>query len=86
MALILRLAQENPRWRYLRIRGELAGLGFGVSATSIRRVLARAGLDPVGPRFGMSWSAFLRARAAGIPAMDFLTVDSAFLRRFILAG
>ena len=79
VALVLRLARENRRWGYLRIQGELAGLGVGVSATSIRRVLARAGLDPAGRRFGLSWSAFLGAQAAGILAMDFLTGDTAFL-------
>jgi putative transposase len=34
--LILRLAKENPRWWYMRIRGELLKLGYVVSATSIR--------------------------------------------------
>ena len=34
--LVLRLARENPRWRYQRIVGELKGLGVAVSATSVR--------------------------------------------------
>src|SRR5712671_3091270 len=34
--LILRLARENPRWRYLRICGECAKLGMKMSATSVR--------------------------------------------------
>jgi transposase InsO family protein len=80
-ALVLRLARENPRWGYVRIQGELAGLGVHVSATSIRRVLARAGLDPAGRRFGITWRQFLRSQAAGILAVDFLTVDTVVLRR-----
>ncbi len=37
--LILRLGRENPRWGYLRIRGELLKLGIDVSATTIATVL-----------------------------------------------
>lgn len=81
VALILRLAHENPRWGYLRIGGELQGLGIRVAATTIRRVLARAGLDPVGRWFGRRWRDFLRAQAAHMLATDFLTVDTVFFRR-----
>jgi len=61
--LILRIARENPRWGYLRIRGELLKLGIRVSATSIRSVLRRAGLGPAPRRSGPSWSKFLRMQA-----------------------
>jgi transposase InsO family protein len=44
-------------------------------------VLARAGLDPAGRRFGLSWRAFLRTQAASILATDFLTIDTVFFRR-----
>jgi hypothetical protein len=44
--LIVRLAQENPRWGYQRIQGELLRLGVQVSATAIRTTLRRHRLDP----------------------------------------
>jgi putative transposase len=79
--LILRLARENPRWSYQRIRGELIRLGVRVSATAIRTTLRRRGLDPTPRPTATTWRAFLRRQAAGIVACDFFTVDSVWLRR-----
>jgi putative transposase len=79
--LILRLASENPHWGYKRIVGELKGLGISVSATSVRKVLLEAGLQPAPERTRSSWRGFLRAQAASVLACDFLTVESAFLQR-----
>jgi Homeodomain-like domain len=42
--LILRMGRENPRWGYLRIKGELLKLGITVSPTTIANVLRRGGL------------------------------------------
>nr|MDP9343596.1 helix-turn-helix domain-containing protein [Actinomycetota bacterium] len=78
-ALILRLARENPRWGYMRIRGELLKLGVRVSATTIATALRRAGLGPA-PRRGPTWSQFLRHQAAGMLACDFLTVETITLK------
>jgi hypothetical protein len=44
--LIVRLATENPRWGYQRIKGELLRRNVQVSATAIRTTLRRHGLDP----------------------------------------
>jgi putative transposase len=77
---VLRLARENPRWGHRRICGELAKLGLEVSPTSVRRLLARARLEPAPRRAGPSWREFLRAQAAGIVACDFFTVESVFSR------
>src|SRR5262249_25155261 len=80
--LVLRLARENPRWGPRRICGDLAKLGFQVSPTSIRRLLAQARLEPAPRRRGPSWREFLRAQAGGIIACDFFTVETILLRRF----
>jgi putative transposase len=79
--LIMRMARENPRWGYQRIKGQLQQLGVRVSATTIRTVLRRHGLDPAPRRVATTWRAFLRQQAAGIMACDFFIVDTVWLRR-----
>lgn len=84
--LILRLAHENSSWGYLRIAGELRKLGVAVSASSVRNILAKAGLSPAPQRDSQSWRNFLRAQGELILACDFFTVDTVWLRRvYVLA-
>jgi hypothetical protein len=64
--LIVRLGRENPRWGYLRIRGELLKLGTHVSATTIARVLRESRLGPAPRRIGPTWAQFLRLQAYGL--------------------
>jgi putative transposase len=78
--LILRLAREYPRWGYQRIRGELLKLGVKVSATTIRTVLLRHGLEPAPRRSGPTWAEFLRSQAEGILAFGFFTVETIALK------
>src|SRR5665647_1496217 len=59
--LILRMARENPRWGYMRIKGECQKLGIGVSATAIAALLRSHGIGPA-PRRGPTWSQFLKAQ------------------------
>jgi transposase InsO family protein len=80
-ALVLRLASENPRWGYMRIKGERQKLGLGVSATAIAALLRRSGIGPA-PRRGPTWSQFLKAQASGIIACDFFTVETVLLKTF----
>jgi putative transposase len=78
--LVLRLARENPRWGY-RIVGELSGVGAGVSATTVAKILREGGVPPAGTRAQLSWREFLRAHAGSIIACDFLTVETLWLVR-----
>jgi putative transposase len=81
--LILRLAQENSSWGYLRIAGKL---GIAVSASSVRNILVRAGLPPAPRRDPQAWRDFLRTRGESMLACDFFTVDTVWLRRlYVLA-
>ena len=79
--LVLRLARENPGWGYQRIAGELIKLGVRISPSTVRRLLASAGLEPAPRRSAVSWPAFLRRQAARMLACDFFTVETVTLRR-----
>ena len=72
-SLVIRLARENPRWGYMRIRGELLKLGHDLPVTTLRDILRRAGLGPTPRQDGPGWTEFLRAQAATILARDFFT-------------
>jgi len=74
--LVVRMAEENPRWGYVRIVGECRKLGVAVSATSVRAILRTHRLGAAPRRGGPSWTEFLRAQAAGTIACDFLTVET----------
>jgi putative transposase len=79
--LVLRLARENPGWGYQRIAGELLKLGFRISPSTVRRLIASAGLEPAPRRGAVSWPAFLRRPAASLLVCDFFTVETVTLRR-----
>jgi putative transposase len=80
--LVIRLAEENPTWGYRRIQGELKNLGIAIAPSTVWSIFKDEGIDPAPRRAGLSWREFLKAQAAGIIACYFLTVDTAFLRRF----
>jgi putative transposase len=61
--------------------GELSKLGFSVSASTVRRLLANSGLEPAPRRPRLGWRAFLRQQAASMIACDFFTVETISLSR-----
>jgi putative transposase len=79
--LVLRLARENPRWGHRRVHGELVGVGYQVAASTVWKILHRAGVEPAPRRTGPTWKQFLTAQAHGMLACDFCTVDTVFLQR-----
>jgi transposase InsO family protein len=74
--LVVRMARENPRWGYTRIRGALDNLGHRVGRTTVANILKRNGIDPA-PERGkrMTWSQFLKAHWNVLAAADFFTVE-----------
>jgi transposase InsO family protein len=81
VALVLRLARENPRWGYLRIVGELRKLGVTASATSVSNVPRRHRPCAVVGLIGTDLVAVPSRTAAGTLACDFFHVDTITARR-----
>jgi len=81
VALICRVATENPTWGYRRIHGELATMGISVGASTVWSILKRHGIEPAPRKTGPTWQAFLKAQASTMVACDFFHVDSVFWRR-----
>jgi len=79
--LVIRIATDNPAWGHRRVQGELARLGNHIAASTVWQILHAAGIDPAPRRTGPTWKQFLTAQAAWILAVDFVHVDTVFLRR-----
>ena len=80
-ALVVRLAEENSRWGYRRIQGELLKLGVRLAVSIVARIVKDHGLGPAPRRGGPTWRQFLRAQASGLVATDFFTSDTVWLKR-----
>ena len=87
--LVVRMARDNPRWGYTRIRGALRNLGHQVGRNTIKRILAANGIQPASiRRKGMSWETFLKSHWGAIAATDFFNVEvltsAGLIRYFVL--
>ena len=82
VAIIVRLARENPTWGYRRIQGELARMGVVLAPSSVWAILRRNGIDPSPMRSSPTWSEFLCSQASSMLACDSFSVDTVLLKRF----
>ena len=74
--LVVRMAEENPRWGYTRIRGALANLGHEIGRNTVKRILQDHGIEPAPERSQRTpWKTFLRAHWEGMAAVDLFTVE-----------
>ena len=80
IALIVRLAKENPRCGYDKIQGELLKLGYSLCASSVRNILKRHRITPASERSSSSWREFLGHYKDQILACDFFTVGTVWLK------
>jgi putative transposase len=56
VAIMRRLARENPTWGYRRIQGELARMGVIVAPSSVWTIPRRHGIDLSPMRSGPTWA------------------------------
>jgi hypothetical protein len=76
VSLILRMAEENRHWGYLRLQGPLANLGHSLARTTIANILKRHGIEPAPERSRKTtWKEFLNRHWNHIIASDFFTVE-----------
>ena len=79
--LVLKMAIENPKWGYTRIRGALANLGHEIARNTVKKILQERGIEPAPERSRRTpWKTFLRAHWNGLAAADLFTVEVLTLR------
>lgn len=79
--VVIGMAVENPTWGHRRVQGELIRLGHRIAASTVWQIPHDAGIDPAPRRSGPTWRQFLTAQAQAVLAVDFVHVDTVFLRR-----
>jgi putative transposase len=77
--LVVRMAEEPPRWGYRRIQGAWANLGYEIDALTVRNIRRRRHRDPAPRRRqpGRSWTQSLRLHGEVLAAADFFAVEVA---------
>jgi len=78
--LVTEIKTENPRWGYLKIKGELKKLGIKLSKGSIANILKNSGFEPIRTDLGPTWLEFLRLQSPRYWSCDFFTVETVGLK------
>ncbi len=80
--LVVRMANENLRWGYSKIKGELLKLGYQVGRTTISDILSRYGITPAPQRSksSSSWKRLMKHYKDQLLACDFFTVETLWLK------
>ena len=75
--LVIKLATENLRWGYTKIRDALrTGLGIEIGRTTVANILAEAGIEPAPEREKTrTWKHFMKAHWDSLCGCDFFTVE-----------
>ena len=79
--LVVEMKLNNPRWGARRIVGELRKLGKIISKSNVLNILMESGYPGGDRRQDQSWYRFLKSHSQRFLACDFITVETAFLKR-----
>ena len=75
--LVLRMADENMRWGYRRIVGELKKLGIRIGSTTVRKILKESDIHPAPDKAfkkpAVPWTTFVHAHMDSMAGCDFFT-------------
>ena len=87
--LVLRMAEENLRWGYRKIVGELKKLGIRVSKTTVRKILKDSDIHPLPDKAfkkpAVPWTIFVHAHMDSMVGTDFFTKRIYTLRGVLTA-
>ena len=76
VAMVLKMAKENPLLGYLDIANRIKNLGWDISYQTVRNILLAHGLEPSKQRtHRLNWEHFFKTNWNGLFALDFTTVE-----------
>lgn len=73
---VLKIAEENPLWGYVKIMSTMNDLGHKISHTTVKNILKRHGISPAPDRKrDTSWHRFINYHKKVLYATDFFTEE-----------